>query len=335
MKKSKANLIVFDMDGVLIDVSRSYRDTVRQTATLFLKPAMGADRLPRPLFDLADLAVVKQSGGLNNDWDLTHRVLSLLSTRIIGMESVLEQKDWQLYEHIINKCDVGPLADFLGRSNQPLQELMRLDNQPRNRFIDQMYLGDVGSGNIIKQIFQEIYLGRKLFEQIYASPCKISSEEGLINREALFPDHDQLEALSMRNMLAIATGRPRAEAEHPLAHYNLSKYFTEVLTLDDCLAEETRRREKNGEEMSLGKPHPFMLDALSRSIRAPVEKRFYVGDMPDDMQAAARSESGFIGIGMTISASHKIDLENRLYQAGACQVVADFAELQKALYQLR
>ena len=30
-------LIVFDMDGVLIDVSRSYRDTVRQTAKLFLK----------------------------------------------------------------------------------------------------------------------------------------------------------------------------------------------------------------------------------------------------------------------------------------------------------
>jgi len=30
-------LIVFDMDGVIVDVSGSYRDTVRQTARLFFK----------------------------------------------------------------------------------------------------------------------------------------------------------------------------------------------------------------------------------------------------------------------------------------------------------
>ena len=54
MKPKK--LIVFDMDGVLIDVSSSYRDTVRQTAGLFFSPAKQADLLPEPLFDLADLA---------------------------------------------------------------------------------------------------------------------------------------------------------------------------------------------------------------------------------------------------------------------------------------
>ncbi|TET77606.1 MAG: TIGR01548 family HAD-type hydrolase, partial [Candidatus Heimdallarchaeota archaeon] len=36
--KSK-RLIVFDMDGVIIDVSKSYRDTIRQTARLFFKGA--------------------------------------------------------------------------------------------------------------------------------------------------------------------------------------------------------------------------------------------------------------------------------------------------------
>jgi len=47
--KSKA-LIVFDMDGVIIDVSRSYRDTVRQTARLFFKGAESWKDLPDPLF---------------------------------------------------------------------------------------------------------------------------------------------------------------------------------------------------------------------------------------------------------------------------------------------
>ena len=322
------------MDGVLIDVSRSYRDTVRQTATLFLQAALGAEKLPRPLFDLADLAAVKQSGGLNNDWDLTHRVLSLLSTMIKGMETVSAQEGWQLYQQTINKCDVRPLADFLKSSDQPLQELMQDNSRPQSKFIDQMYLGDVGSGNIIKQIFQEIYLGPTIYEQTYASPCRVSSEDGLINRESLFPDHDQLEALSMGNVLAIATGRPKAEAEHPMARYNLSKYFTEVLTLDDCLAEEKRRYENSGEMISLGKPHPFMLDTVSELIPKSVEKRIYVGDMPDDMEAATRAESGYIGIGMTISAVNRVALGNRLRQAGAARIVADFNELQKILPQL-
>ena len=44
MKNKK--LIVFDMDGVLIDVSRSYRETVRQTVGIFFKPAPSSEKLP-------------------------------------------------------------------------------------------------------------------------------------------------------------------------------------------------------------------------------------------------------------------------------------------------
>jgi phosphoglycolate phosphatase-like HAD superfamily hydrolase len=334
MDAPQNNLIVFDMDGVLIDVSQSYRDTVRQTAALFLQPAIGAKKLPQPLFELEDLAAVKQSGGLNNDWDLTHRVLSLLYTKIAPIDPASHLDGWPSYEDTIRKCDVGPLADFLGSSHRPLQRLMQSNSQPQNRFIDQMYRGDVGSGNIIKQIFQEIYLGRALFEQTYATPCAVSGEEGYIYRETLFPDHGELGALSAGNLLAIATGRPRAEAEHPLTQYDLAKYFPRVITLDECLAEEKRRREKTGKDISLGKPHPFMLDTVAQSVRAPVGKRIYVGDMPDDMQAANRSKFGYLGIGMTISAAEKGALRERLLAAGAAWVVDNFAELLRRLQRL-
>jgi phosphoglycolate phosphatase-like HAD superfamily hydrolase len=334
MEKSRRHLIVFDMDGVLIDVSRSYRATVRQTATLFLQPAAGADKLPRPLFELGDLATVKQSGGLNNDWDLTHRVLSLLSTKIIGLETTGELDGWQLYERMAKKCDVGPLADYLSSSARPLHGLMQIDSQPRNPVIDQLYRGDVGSGNIIKQIFQEVYLGRTLFEQTYARPCKVSRKAGYIDRETLFPDHRQLASLSRNHLLAIATGRPRAEAAHPLFRFGLSKYFTGVITLDDCLAEEKRRFEKSGTRMPLGKPHPFILDEVAGSVREPVSDRIYVGDMPDDMEAANRSRFGYIGIGMTISAEDKPALRKRLLQAGAVRVVDDFDALRRYLQQI-
>jgi HAD superfamily hydrolase (TIGR01548 family) len=334
METYKANLIVFDMDGVLIDVSRSYRDTVRQAATVFLQPAAGADKLPQPLFKLADLASVKQSGGLNNDWDLTHRVLSLLSTRINGMEAVAKLDGWQLYERTVKDCDVGPLVAYLSNSARPLQELMQVDPRPQNPLIDQLYRGDVGSGNVIKQIFQEIYLGRTLFEQTYARPCQVSAGAGYIDRETLLPDPARLESLSQNHLLAIATGRPRVEAEYALARFGLSKYFATVITLDDCLAEEKRRLEKNGTRTSLGKPHPFMLDAVGGAFREPVANRIYVGDMPDDMEAANRSTFGYIGIGMTISADDKPALRDRLMKAGAGRVVDDFDGLQRYLQRI-
>ena len=84
MKSQK--LIVFDMDGVIIDVSRSYRDTVRQTSRLFLKPALAWEKLPDPLFSLSDLANLKQGGGLNNDWDLTCLVINLFFS-LVKIES--------------------------------------------------------------------------------------------------------------------------------------------------------------------------------------------------------------------------------------------------------
>ena len=67
MQMTKRTLIVFDMDGVIVDVSGSYREAVRQTARLFFKGIGSENTLPDPLFSLDDLARVKQAGGLNND----------------------------------------------------------------------------------------------------------------------------------------------------------------------------------------------------------------------------------------------------------------------------
>ena len=105
MKNKK--LIVFDMDDVLIDVSGSYRETVRQTARLFFEMAPSSEKLPQPLFSLADLAAVKQSGGLNNDWDLSCLVINLLFNQI-EKPPVYESKDpWARYQETIKQFDCG------------------------------------------------------------------------------------------------------------------------------------------------------------------------------------------------------------------------------------
>jgi histidinol-phosphate aminotransferase len=56
--------LLFDMDGVLVDVSSSYRHAIVATARAF-----GVDVSP------ADVAAAKARGNANDDWSLTHRLI--------------------------------------------------------------------------------------------------------------------------------------------------------------------------------------------------------------------------------------------------------------------
>ena len=187
----------------------------------------------------------------------------------------------------------------------------------------------MGSGNIIKQIFQEIYLGHELFKSTYNLTPKVYQGDGYILREKVLIDRSVLEALGRDNILAIATGRPRAEAEYPLKHFDLKKYFEMIYTLDDCLREEKRILATKGEKVSLSKPHPFMLDAIADGLKGKLAGYYYVGDMPDDMLAAANSRRGFKSVGIVVSAPDRSALKMRLKRAGANYLIEDFDALTK------
>ena len=330
--KTKAGpqaLIVFDMDGVIVDVSESYRNTVRQTARLFVKGAVSWERLPDPLFSLADLARVKQSGGLNNDWDLTFLIINLLFTLVKRSSEYPDSDPWTTFNKAIKSCDVANLAQFLKDENNPISRLLEKNGRITHDVIAGLYTGDVGSGNIIKQIFQEIYLGKELFESIYGIPSKVFYEKGYINRETLLIDKSIFESLSKNNILAIATGRPRIEADYPLDFFDLRKFFSWILTLDDCLEEEQKLFEQEQKKVNLSKPNPYMLDAIEIAAKNSASKYYYIGDMPDDMMAASRSRGGFIGIGILKSSSEKDSLRRDLEAAGADYIIEDFDELVK------
>jgi HAD superfamily hydrolase (TIGR01548 family) len=329
MKNKK--LIVFDMDGVLIDVSRSYRETVRETARLFFKMAPSSEKLPQPLFPMTDLAAVKQSGGLNNDWDLSSLVISLLFD-VIEQPPVCERQDpWERYRETMSRCNLGPLTEFLKSNPTPLSALLGKAAKTQNAFIYGLYTGDVGSGNIIKQIFQEVYLGKKLFEATYGQVPQFYLDEGYNHREQLLIDKPILEELAANHIVAIATGRPRAEAHYPLDHFGIRKYFASVMALEDCLAEEARLPETGAKKVSLSKPDPFMLDAIAESQKDLFTESYYVGDMPDDMIAAKKSAGGYKAVGMIMAAPDKNILEKELLRAGADYIIEDLEQLKSLL----
>ncbi len=326
-----AQLLVFDIDGVLIDVSASYRDVVRYTARQFFRGAPSWEELPDPMFSLEDLAALKQRGGLNNDWDLTALVIDLL-IGLVKLPVVETSADnWHRLQHAMLSCDLEGLISYLKDCKNPLTKRMEDGRSCGSQFVRGMYTGDVGSGNIIKQIFQEAYLGRSLFESIYHMPPRLYFEDGYINREKLLIGDAVLAQLSKAHTLAIATGRPRAEADFALERFDVGKYFKRVYALDDCLREERRIRETTGERVSLSKPHPFMLDAIAGELRGRFAKAFYIGDMPDDMVAARSATTDFTAVGLWHSAPDKDSLRNELKLAGAEYLVENIMEFIEIL----
>jgi HAD superfamily hydrolase (TIGR01548 family) len=58
-------VLVFDMDGVLVDVTESYREAIRQTVRHFASREVTQESIQD----------FKNSGGWNNDWELSHRII--------------------------------------------------------------------------------------------------------------------------------------------------------------------------------------------------------------------------------------------------------------------
>lgn len=58
-------LLIFDIDGVLVDVSKSYRVAIKKTSEYFTKSNVGFEEIQK----------YKNRGGFNNDWDLTEAII--------------------------------------------------------------------------------------------------------------------------------------------------------------------------------------------------------------------------------------------------------------------
>jgi len=59
-------ILVFDMDGVLVDVSESYRETIAQTVEHFTGAPVPRERIQE----------YKNQGGWNDDWKLSHHMVT-------------------------------------------------------------------------------------------------------------------------------------------------------------------------------------------------------------------------------------------------------------------
>jgi histidinol-phosphate aminotransferase len=62
----REKILLFDMDGVLVDVSKSYRLSIKKTAEYFTKQKISFEEIQE----------LKEMKNYNNDWNLTEKIIS-------------------------------------------------------------------------------------------------------------------------------------------------------------------------------------------------------------------------------------------------------------------
>lgn len=75
--KGKFDAIIFDMDGVLVDESRSYRLAIEMTVNNFL-----AKNGFKIIVTQEDIRIIKGVPGFNNDWDVSFVLIDLIKKGI-------------------------------------------------------------------------------------------------------------------------------------------------------------------------------------------------------------------------------------------------------------
>lgn len=101
--------LLFDVDGVLVDVSSSYREAIRQTAAHF-GVTLGPD----------DIAAAKARGGANNDWVLTRALLASHGVDV-SLDAVVE-----VFERLYQGHGDAPGLKTTEQARFTLDELQRL-----------------------------------------------------------------------------------------------------------------------------------------------------------------------------------------------------------------
>jgi histidinol-phosphate aminotransferase len=76
--KQKFDSVIFDMDGVLVDVTNSYRQAIKKTVETVLADKYGKNTV----VTMSDIDAMKRIPGFNNDWDLSYELTKLLANDI-------------------------------------------------------------------------------------------------------------------------------------------------------------------------------------------------------------------------------------------------------------
>jgi len=289
--KLRVDALVLTIDDVLVDASHSYREIVRQTVQLYLEYAIGLPGSDEYLLTIEEVNRLQKIGNFTDYWELATAFILYFVEMLppVGIPTFPSKVHVPAIIAYLQTAGGGRLQttidDLRDRKNIPEMAARvaeagggieaaykALPSDNHHLVVD---VGEITRTHLVGRIFQEIYLGTDLFEQIYEQPPVTVQTTGYIDKESLLIDRDTLTGISKKIPLALISNRPRIEVNYILQAQNIATYFQAIVSLDDV-------REAGGKPI----PDPWpLLEAVQRIYPTPVHSAF-IGTTPGDMEAA-------------------------------------------------
>jgi len=363
-KIPNTDAIIFDCDGVLIDVRNSYTKTIAATVN-HVCDELFAITLASPVLSQL-IHQFKMSGGFNNEWDITYAVLlslitsiphSLQSEFIDQVTKTQNQSPYARYQALKSTLhhrfrpdhfNVQEAIKQLFILTQHIdstgiisiqQSMKNLKDQQRARlyvaaekFLD--YPGPVGH-SLITTIFEELFCGPSLFQTIYKQQPMFSTAPGLINHEEIIVTDDVLDHLTNSigtSNFGIATGRP-----YQLTEYSLGPLLHRFRQPASIFLDNVLQAQEEHNEFSLTKPHPFSLLQSAKGF-SDLTLALYVGDSAEDIimvNDARKERDQFLSVGVYSTSDHQRDLIKTFKTLKTDIILPSIRELSSVLNQLK
>jgi phosphoglycolate phosphatase-like HAD superfamily hydrolase len=349
----EVDVVVFDCDGVLLDVRGSYSGAAAESASIILEALTGT-RVNASVFDGDVFFAFKKTGHFNNDWSVTYAyVMGALSTLTDSELSALDataakvedgspserlnklreiRSPSHLKQILIKACLIK-LAESTGAGGVDFMDALLLPRIDANVKKLLRYRGSVGE-SVVSTLFEEIFGGAKLFQETFGLRAQFTDEQaGYIEKEKLVLSTatiQKMEELLNSRRLGVASGSLMNSARHALGHTidifprNAQVWYEDV----DAASKGTQ---------NLHKPNGYSLLQVAKAY-APYRRVIYVGDTVADLlttRNADEQNSKFSFLGVYATSARQEATREMFLSLGADAVAPTVNQLPLIIQRAR
>ncbi|MGI9566891.1 MAG: phosphatase [Nitrosopumilus sp.] len=300
----KVDGVIFDCDGVLIDITKSYDLAIIKTAQYVLETfAQITDAIK---IDFKIIDGFKSTGGFNDEVDLTYAAI----ISIVAAKKLKKNQTSFIFDVIENANSTGITSvEYYLENQTDISKIKKILSYPGTHHENPLY-----------KIFDQIFYGPKLYKKLFGQSSEFN-DPGLIDQDDVILTDLLVKKLHHRfdSKISMVTGRGQKSVEYSL------KTLLKKFNLKNSVFLEDESRE-------LAKPNPkSLLNSMQgMSCNSPL----YVGDsMEDFIMVKKINELGhraiFCGIiGTSKDPQKKLELSE---QNGAGLVLDSINHLPKVL----
>lgn len=257
----KPEVIVFDIDGVLIDTSMSFRCAVSRTIQYYMTRVLEY-RDTGTLIQPEEVQLFKLAGGFNDDWVLSQSAILFFIYKALKFD-VKDTNSIKLLPPSL--IEFTSSVSYEGEGLRKTREyLASLDGNIFYKAEEKL------DKKLVIRIFQEIYAGSMYMKRLYGSEPILGNEEGLWKNERVILD----KALLLSDVFyGIYTGRTATETELALELLKIEIPQQAIITMNS----------------SIVKPDPRGLEIIRKYYKK--DTLAFIGDSMDDVLTAINANA--------------------------------------------